>query len=90
MLVQTANPPARPPDFSGRAGQKVRPEYPDPAPELGPYRTIRGFRVTPLADLVRMKLRLTGWRRCARASRSRWQPAAAKSINDKRDIVLQP
>jgi len=37
-------------------GEKVRPEYPEPAPELGPCRRIRGLRLVPMADLVRMKL----------------------------------
>jgi len=30
--------------------------YPEAAPELGPYRRIKGLRLIPLADLVRMKL----------------------------------
>ncbi len=38
------------------AGEKVRPEYPEAAPDLGPCRTIKGIRLMPLADLVRMKL----------------------------------
>lgn len=38
------------------AGEKVRQGYPEPAPELGPYRTIRGVRLIPLPDLIRMKL----------------------------------
>jgi len=42
------------------AGQKVRPEYPEPAPGLGPGRTLEGIRLMPLADLARMKL--TGFR----------------------------
>jgi hypothetical protein len=37
-------------------GEKVRPEYSEPVPELGPGRTIQGVRLIPLADLVRMKL----------------------------------
>ncbi|MSV28435.1 MAG: hypothetical protein EXQ52_06785 [Bryobacterales bacterium] len=37
-------------------GEKVREEHSEPAPELGPYRRIRGIRLIPLRDLVRMKL----------------------------------
>jgi hypothetical protein len=36
--------------------KKVRPEYPEPAPELGDFRRLRGIRLIPLADLVSMKL----------------------------------
>jgi hypothetical protein len=38
------------------AGEKVRQDYPEATPELGPPRVIKGIRLTPLADLVRMKL----------------------------------
>jgi hypothetical protein len=38
------------------SGEKVRPEYVEPVPDLGPARRLRGIRVVPLADLVRMKL----------------------------------
>ena len=37
-------------------GEKVRPEYPEPAPPLGQARMLQGVRLIPLADLVRMKL----------------------------------
>ncbi len=37
-------------------GEKVRPEYPEALPPLGPSRELRGIRVMPLADLLRMKL----------------------------------
>jgi len=37
-------------------GEKVRPEYPEPTPQLGPYRIMKGLRLIPLADLIRMKL----------------------------------
>jgi hypothetical protein len=30
--------------------------YPEPTLELGPYRQIKGLRLIPLADLIRMKL----------------------------------
>jgi hypothetical protein len=35
---------------------KVRANYPEPVPPLGPSRTPHGIRLIPLADLVRMKL----------------------------------
>jgi hypothetical protein len=37
-------------------GEKVRPDYCEATPELGPYRKIKGLRLIPLADLIRMKL----------------------------------
>lgn len=37
-------------------GEKIRSEYVEAAPELGPECRIRGLRVIPLQDLVRMKL----------------------------------
>jgi hypothetical protein len=36
-------------------GEKVRPEYPEP-PELGACRKMKGLRLLPLPDLIRMKL----------------------------------
>jgi hypothetical protein len=56
MLVQLAQPSARRGVHLVFAGEKVRPDYAEPAPELGPYRRIRGLRLIPLEDLVRMKL----------------------------------
>jgi len=56
MLVQAAEPTARRAVHMLFTGEKVRPTSPEPTPELGPYRTIRGIRLVPLADLVRMKL----------------------------------
>ncbi len=56
MLVQAGKPSARRAVHLVFAGEKVRPEYPEPAPELGPYRRIKGLRLIPLADLIRMKL----------------------------------
>jgi hypothetical protein len=38
------------------SGEKGRPEHVEPAPELGSARSIRGIRLAPVADLVRMKL----------------------------------
>jgi hypothetical protein len=56
MLVQAGEPSARRAVHMIFTGEKVRPIYPEPTPELGPHRTIRGIRLIPLADLVRMKL----------------------------------
>lgn len=56
MLVQIGAPSARRAVHMVFAGEKVRPEYPEAVPELGPCRTIRQLRLMPLADLVRMKL----------------------------------
>ena len=56
MLVQTAEPSARRAVHMIFTGEKVRAKYPEPAPVIGPCRTLRGIRLVPLADLVRMKL----------------------------------
>jgi hypothetical protein len=56
MLVQSAKPSAARSVHLIFAGEKVRPEYSESAPQMGNYRTIRGLRVILLADLVRMKL----------------------------------
>ena len=56
MLVQAGEPSGRRAVHMIFTGEKVRPEYSEPAPEMGPYRTIRGVRLLPLADLIRMKL----------------------------------
>jgi hypothetical protein len=56
MLVQTGELSARRAVHMIFAGEKVRQDYAEPAPELGAYRTIQGIRLAPLADLVRMKL----------------------------------
>jgi hypothetical protein len=56
MLVQADQPSARRAIHLVFTGEKVRPEYHEPTPELGPYRQVRGLRLIPLADLVRMKL----------------------------------
>jgi hypothetical protein len=37
-------------------GEKVKANYPEPAPEFRPSRTIQGVHLVPLADLVAMKL----------------------------------
>jgi hypothetical protein len=56
MLVREGQPSARRAVHLVFAGEKVRPEYCEPAPALGPCQVLRGLRVVPLADLVRMKL----------------------------------
>ena len=56
MLVQKGEPSARRAVHMIFTGEKVRQEYPEPTPELGPVRTIRGVRLVPLEHLVRMKL----------------------------------
>lgn len=56
MLVQAAEPSARRAVHLVFTGEKVRQEYPEATPELGPFRRIRGVRLVPLADLIRMKL----------------------------------
>ncbi len=56
MLVQTDNPSVRGAVHLVFTGEKVRPDYREPAPEMGPARTLQGVRVARLIDLVRMKL----------------------------------
>ena len=56
MLVQAGKPSDRRAIHLVFTGEKVRPGYPEPAPEFGAYRTIKGLRLIPLADLIRMKL----------------------------------
>jgi len=56
MLVQKANPTARRAVHLVFAGEKVRPEYPLATPDIGASRDIRGTRLIPLGDLIRMKL----------------------------------
>ena len=56
MLVQLEKPSARRGVHFVFCGEKVRPDYPEPTPELGPYRRLEGLRLIPLADLIRMKL----------------------------------
>jgi len=56
MLVRPDQPSARRAIHLVFAGEKVRPEDPEPIPELGPARRIRELRLIPLADLIRMKL----------------------------------
>ena len=56
MLVQAGKPSARRAVHLVFSGEKVRPEYPEATPGLGPYHEIKGLRLIPLGDLVRMKL----------------------------------
>jgi len=56
MLVQAGQPSARRAVHLIFSGEKVRPEYLEPAPAMAASRTIKGVRLIPLSDLVRMKL----------------------------------
>jgi hypothetical protein len=56
MLLQIGEPSARRGVHLLFTGEKVRPEYAESAPELGGFRRLRGVRLIPLVDLVRMKL----------------------------------
>ena len=56
MLMQVGEASARRAVHMIFTGEKVRQEYPEATPELGPHRKIRGLRLVPLADLIRMKL----------------------------------
>lgn len=56
MLMRTGERSARRAVHMVFAGEKVRPEYPEAVPDLGPCRTIKGIRLVSLEDLVRMKL----------------------------------
>jgi hypothetical protein len=56
MLIRPEQPSARRSIHLVFAGERVRPEDPEPIPELGPARRIGELRLIPLADLIRMKL----------------------------------
>jgi hypothetical protein len=56
MLVQADEPTARRAVHLIFTGEKVRPEYADTVPDFGDCPRIKGIRLVPLADLVRMKL----------------------------------
>jgi hypothetical protein len=56
MLVQKGQPSARRAVHMVFTGEKVRQEYLLPVPEMGPGSTIKGVRLVPVADLIRMKL----------------------------------
>jgi hypothetical protein len=55
-LVQAAEPLARRAIRLVFTGEKVRQDYPETTPEFGGCVTLRGIRLMPLADLIRMKL----------------------------------
>jgi hypothetical protein len=56
MLIQLAHPGATRAVHLLFTGEKVRPECSEAAPEITSGKLIRGMRLAPLADLVRMKL----------------------------------
>jgi hypothetical protein len=56
MLVQTGESSARRAVHLIFTGEKVKADYPEPAPAIGPCRTLHGVRLIALTDLVRMKL----------------------------------
>jgi hypothetical protein len=55
MLIQVGE-PARRAVHLVFTGEKVRPHYSEPVPELGSSHTIQGIHLIALPDLVRMKL----------------------------------
>jgi hypothetical protein len=56
MLVRASEPSVRRAVHLVFAGEKVRPEYIEPVPDLGEGRRVRGVRLIELENLVRMKL----------------------------------
>lgn len=56
MLLQSEDPRARRGVHLIFTGEKVRPEYSEPVPDMAEGRTLMGFRLVPITDLVRMKL----------------------------------
>lgn len=56
MLVDASRPSARSAVRFVFAGEKVRPDYVEPVPEMSEGTVIRGYRLMPVEDLVRMKL----------------------------------
>jgi hypothetical protein len=56
MLVQGAEPSGRRAVHLIFTCEKVGQDYPEAVPELGACQKLRGIRLVPLADLVRMKL----------------------------------
>jgi len=56
MLVRRDQPSAARAVHLVFVGERVRPEYVEAVPAFGGFRTVRGLRLIPLADLVRMKL----------------------------------
>ena len=56
MLVRKDEPTARRAVHLVMAGEKVRPDYPEPVPDIWEVCWLRGVRLIPLPDLIRMKL----------------------------------
>ena len=56
MLVNRESPSARRAVHLVFAGEKVRPEYLEPAPAVAGERKLRGVPLLPLGDLIKMKL----------------------------------
>ncbi len=56
MLLESGEPAARRAVHLIFTGEKVRPEYSETVPEFSGCRVIKGVRLVPLIDLVRMKL----------------------------------
>ena len=56
MLVRADKPSVRRAVHLVFAGERVRPGDPEATPALGAFRLVKGIRLIPLADLVRMKL----------------------------------
>ena len=56
MLVEAENPRAKTAIHLLMAGEKVRPDSPEPAPELGTGEMIMGARITSIDHLLLMKL----------------------------------
>ena len=56
MVVRAAEPSAPRAVHLVFAGERVRPDYPEVAPNLGGGRRVRGLWLLPLEELIRMKL----------------------------------
>ena len=56
MLVQKDQPSARRAVHMIFTGEKVREDYPDTVPEMRHFRTLKGVRLVPIQDLLRLKL----------------------------------
>jgi len=56
MLVDAENPKAKTAIHLLMAGEKVRPDSPEPTPELGTGEMIMGARITSISHLLTMKL----------------------------------
>lgn len=56
MLLDKAEPKARKAIHLLMAGERVRPEYPEPVPDLGSGELVMGARITSIDNLLRMKL----------------------------------